>query len=162
MTTRKLFSASLAKSAIAFGVAAALRSTAAWSQTPPSVFGYEAEDDIVNPTTGATEKIKEVILNPYGLVLTYTGHYVWAGPKLKDATFTVPATPAIEPHPEVPASSGHPGSPAEPGRPAQPERTYKIDEVLLGPDPTPNNNQTDPGPPVGIRRTIFARLAWGR
>ena len=151
MTTRKMFKPNLALSAIALGVATALRTTSAWSQTPPSVFGYEADDPITNPTTGATEIIKEVILNPYGLVLTFDGHYLWAGPTAKDATFIVPATPEILPHPAVPATPDRPESPAEPGRPAQPERTYVIDEVLLGPDPTPNNNQVDPGPPIGIR-----------
>src|SRR5689334_18246853 len=106
MTTRKLFSSHLAKSAIAFGVAAALRSAAAWSQTPPSVFGYEAEDEIVNPTTGAPEKIKEVTLNPSGLVPTSAAHYVGAAPKPKDPPFPGPATPKIDPHPEVLGTPG--------------------------------------------------------
>src|SRR4051794_27630982 len=161
MTTRKMFSSHFALSAVAFGVGAALRSAAAWSQTPPSVFGYEAEQDITNPTTGVTEKIKEVILNPYGLVLTYAGHYVWAGPKTKDATFVVPATPEVLPHDAVPATADHPFTPAEPGRPAEPERTYRIDTVLLGPDPTPNNNQVDPGPPIGINIACTAGCASG-
>ncbi len=151
MTTRKMFKPNFALSAIALGVATALRTTSAWSQTPPSVFGYEEGEEIENPTTGAMEIIKEVILNPYGLVLTFDGHYLWAGPTQEDDTFTIPATPEVLPHDAVPPSANHPGSPAEPGRPAQPARTYIVDEVLLGPDPTPNNNQVDPGPPIGIR-----------
>ncbi len=157
MTTRKMFKPNLALSAIALGVATALRTTSAWSQTPPSVFGYEADDPITNPTTGAMEIIKEVILNPYGLVLTFDGHYLWAGPTEEDATFTRPGDAGNPAAPRGPADQpDRPGSPAEPGRPAQPERTYVIDEVLLGPDPTPNNNQVDPGPPIGIKISCTA------
>ena len=118
MTTRKMFKPNFALSAIALGVATALRTTSAWSQTPPSVFGYEEDDPITNPTTGAMEIIKEVILNPYGLVLTFDGHYLWAGPTAKDATFIVPATPEILPHPRGPGdtrSSGKSGRAGTPG-----------------------------------------------
>jgi hypothetical protein len=150
MTTRKPFKPHFALSAIALGVAAALRAAPALAQTPPSVFGYEEGDTITNPTTGLDEVIVKVITNPYGLVLTDAQYYVWAGPTNENDEFIIPGTPAVLPHPEVPPSPGHPGSPAELGRDAVPERRYRIEEVILGDDPTPGNGQVDPGPPVGI------------
>jgi hypothetical protein len=150
MTTRKAFKPNFTLSAIALAVATLLRAAPAWSQAtePDNVFGFKKDMKITNPTTGAEETIVQLVFNPYGLVLTDAGHYVWAGPRNEDDTFTIPGTPEIEPHDAVPATPDHPESPAEPGRPAQPERTYIIDEVLLS-DADPDN----PPPPVqvGIR-----------
>jgi hypothetical protein len=149
---------------VAFAVSAPI----AWSQTPPAdppaetdriwcsyanyMPCYEKGDPIVNPETGVTEFIEDFVFKPYGSVKTTLGQYLWAGPITKDATFTIPGTPAVPELPEILPTATSPGRPHYDARPAVPAITYTIGDPVYGPDPAPSDDNIDP-PLIGFHCT---------
>ncbi len=114
---------------------------------------YVQGGEIINPTTGETEIIDELVFNPYGSVLTDAGHYLWAGPTDIGAIFTIPGTDEVPELPELPPDNSvtppFPGRPYQAYRAAVPAITYTITGHVFGPDPDEEDDDIDP-PFLGI------------